>query len=116
MAHSAHGTVLSTLPRRELCNGLAEVIKAGAIADADLFAYLESHVEAVLALDASAMVHVIERSISIKADVVLRDEKEGGLRSILNWGHSIGHAIEAELLPQLLHGECVAIGMGAQVV
>jgi pentafunctional AROM polypeptide len=103
--------VLQTLPPRELRNGMAEVIKAGAIADADLFTYLETHVEAVLALDRAVLLHVLHRSVAIKADVVVRDEREGGLRSILNFGHSIGHAIEAELLPTWLHGECVSVGM-----
>lgn len=90
---------------------MAEVIKAGAIKDAALFAYLEQHVNSILALSPSSLLHIVWRSVAIKAEVVSSDEREGSLRAILNFGHSIGHAIEALMQPHLLHGECVAIGM-----
>ncbi len=103
---------LRTLPQRELINGMAEVIKAGAILDADLFQYLESHADAIVRhRELDKLLHVIRRAVEIKARVVSEDEFEGGLRAVLNFGHSVGHAIEALVQPDLLHGECVAIGM-----
>ncbi|KAJ3289242.1 3-dehydroquinate dehydratase (3-dehydroquinase) [Borealophlyctis nickersoniae] len=112
---------LRTLPRREFVNGLAEVIKTAAIWDADDFELLENHPEKILALSGSSgdedpesaalLLRVILGSARVKAHVVTVDEKEGGLRGLLNFGHSIGHAIEAILSPQLLHGECVSMGM-----
>jgi len=104
--------VLRTLPREEFAAGMAEVIKHGIIADADLFTYLETHVDDVLALKDEALEMIIRRSCEIKADVVTRDEKEEGLRSILNFGHTFGHAIEAATgYRTYRHGEAVAIGM-----
>ena len=104
-------SLLTTLPLRELSNGLAESIKAGAIADESLFAFIEGNCDRLLARDLPALTEVIYRSVAFKARVVTADEREGGQRAILNFGHSIGHAIEAVMLPELLHGECVAIGM-----
>src|SRR5208283_790328 len=82
---------LRTLPEREFRGGLAEVIKYGVIADAKLFAYLEDNLEKILRRDAAALEHIIRRSVEIKAWVVSRDEKESGLREILNYGHTFGH-------------------------
>jgi 3-dehydroquinate synthase len=103
---------LSTLPPRELRAGLAEVIKYGPIADAAFLAWIEDHLDALLARDASALAHAVRRSCAIKAWVVGQDEREGGLRAILNFGHTFGHAIESGLgYGQWLHGEAVACGM-----
>jgi 3-dehydroquinate synthase len=104
--------LLGTLPPRELCAGLQESIKAGVIYDANLFHYMEHHADAIIAGDSNALTHVVAASVSVKADVVSKDEKESGLRMILNFGHTIGHAIEAAThYKQLLHGEAVAWGM-----
>lgn len=103
---------LETLPRRELVAGVAEVIKYGIIADSEFFRYLEKNIEKVLSLDETSLIHVIKRSCEIKAGVVSRDEREAGLRSILNFGHTIGHAIETLTnYTTYKHGEAVAIGM-----
>jgi 3-dehydroquinate synthase len=103
---------LRTLPRREWLAGLAEAIKYGVIADEDLFAYLESHVEALVNMADEPVSHVVRRSCEIKASVVTRDERESGVRRILNYGHTIGHALEAlGGYRRLIHGEAVAIGM-----
>ena len=103
---------LATLPDRELRAGLAEVIKYGCVADAELFAWLEHNVHSILARDPGALCHAIARSCEIKAAVVGRDEREANVRAILNFGHSFGHAIEAATAYQRhLHGEAVAIGM-----
>jgi 3-dehydroquinate synthase len=103
---------LRTLPLRELRAGLAEVIKYGPIADAALLDWIEAHLDELLAGDADALAHAVRRSCEIKAWVVGQDEREGGLRAILNFGHTFGHAIEAGLgYGQWLHGEAVACGM-----
>ncbi len=103
---------LSTLPERELKAGLAEVIKYGAIVDADFFAWLEGNVDALLAKDADALAHAIQRSCELKAGVVAEDERESGRRAILNFGHTFGHAIEhCQGYGEWLHGEAVAAGM-----
>ncbi|MBQ9378038.1 MAG: 3-dehydroquinate synthase [Schwartzia sp.] len=103
---------LSTLPRREVCTGLGEIVKYGVIYDGDFFAYLEEHSEDVLALAPEAAEHIIVRSCEIKAEVVGEDERETGLRAILNFGHTMGHAIEKEThYVRYNHGEAVAIGM-----
>lgn len=105
---------LATLPPRELRAGLAEVIKYGVIADADLFAFLERERDGILAGDLGLLTEIVLRSCRIKADVVREDEREGGKRAILNYGHTFGHAVEALAgYAGLLHGECVAIGMEA---
>jgi 3-dehydroquinate synthase len=106
--------VLKTLPQREFCGGLAEVIKYGVIADARLFAFLEKNVEKLLARDSLALGHVIARSVEIKAEVVEKDERESGLREILNFGHTFGHALESATgYRKYQHGEAVAWGMMA---
>lgn len=104
--------VLATLPDRELRAGLAEVIKYGAIRDAELFMWLESSMPALLAKDDSALMHAIHRSCAIKAGIVAADERESGDRALLNFGHTFGHAIEAaQGYGAWLHGEAVAAGM-----
>ncbi len=104
--------VLQTLPERELAAGLAEVIKYGLIADAEFFGWLELNIEQLLRKDPEALQYAIRRSCEIKADVVSQDEKESGLRAILNLGHTYGHAIETEMgYGHWLHGEAVAAGM-----
>jgi 3-dehydroquinate synthetase len=104
--------VLASLPAREFRSGLAEVIKYGVIADAKLFGFLEHNLELILRRDSRALEHVIRRSIQIKADVVGRDERESGLREILNYGHTFAHALEAVTrYRRYRHGEAVAWGM-----
>jgi 3-dehydroquinate synthase len=104
--------LLATLPVREFRGGLAEVIKYGVIADAKLFAFLEKRMDAVLRRDARALELVIRRSIAIKAQVVSKDEKESGLREILNFGHTFGHALESVTrYRHFQHGEAIAWGM-----
>lgn len=105
--------LLTSLPVDELLNGLAEVIKYGVIYDAVFFDFLEQKRQAVLALDLPVIEEVIEKCCRIKADVVSRDEKESDLRRILNFGHTIGHAVEAASDYKLAHGMAVAIGMVA---
>lgn len=103
---------LKTLQQRELSAGLAEVIKYGPIADMDFLAWIEAHLEALLARDAAALAHVVKRSCEIKAWVVGQDEREAGVRAILNFGHTFGHAIEAGMgYGKWLHGEAVGCGM-----
>jgi len=103
---------LKTLPRKELLAGLAEVIKYGVIYDEELFHFLEDYKDKILSLDIAALIHIVKRSCEIKADVVSKDERESGLRAILNYGHTIGHAIETVTgYRRFLHGEAVAIGM-----
>ena len=103
---------LKTLPPEEFRAGLAEVIKYGVIADPELFAYLETHAEKILEQDAECLTHIIETSCAIKAQVVERDETENNYRMILNFGHTIGHAIEAlTSYSKFKHGEAIAIGM-----
>ena len=103
---------LKTLPDRELRAGLAEVIKYGAIVDADFFAWLEENMEALLARDAEALAVAIQRSCELKAEIVAGDERESGRRAILNFGHTFGHAIErCQGYGDWLHGEAVAAGM-----
>lgn len=103
---------LATLPQREYVSGLAEVIKYGPIADDAFTRWVEAHLDALLARDRAALAHAVRRSCEIKADVVTRDERESGLREILNFGHTFGHAIEAALgYGTWLHGEAVGCGM-----
>ncbi|MEO5658778.1 MAG: 3-dehydroquinate synthase, partial [Polaromonas sp.] len=103
---------LKTLPDRELSAGLAEVIKYGPIADMAFFDWIESNLDALLAKEPAALAHAIERSCEIKAWVVGQDEREAGLRAILNFGHTFGHAIESGLgYGTWLHGEGVGCGM-----
>jgi 3-dehydroquinate synthase len=106
--------LLRTLPERQFRSGVAEVIKYGVIADAELFAYLEQNMEKLLRQDRDALDYLIPRCVEIKADVVSRDERESGLREILNFGHTFGHALESVTkYRRYLHGEAVAWGMFA---
>ena len=103
---------LFTLPEREYREGLAEVLKYGVIWDQDFFHWLVEHREGLLSRDVDSLLHAVERSVTIKAEVVSKDERERGLRAILNFGHTFGHAIEAIAgYGSFLHGEAVAIGM-----
>jgi 3-dehydroquinate synthase len=103
---------LKTLPERELRAGLGEVLKYGIIMDAPFFTWLESHVDELLTLNPEALTHVLQRSVECKAEVVAKDEREGGLRAILNLGHTFGHAEEVLAgYGVVLHGEAVAAGM-----
>lgn len=103
---------LKTLPPRELSAGLAEVIKHGAIADASFLDWIEANTNALLACDIEAMSHAVLRSCEVKSAVVSADEREGGVRATLNFGHTFGHAIEAGMgYGEWLHGEAVACGM-----
>jgi 3-dehydroquinate synthase len=104
--------VLQTLPDRELRAGLFESIKAGIIRDPALFRFMEQNAEKILALDTDALERIVTASIRMKAQVVGLDERESGLRMILNYGHTLGHAIEAATdYRKLLHGEAIAWGM-----
>jgi 3-dehydroquinate synthase len=103
---------LTTLPARELSAGLAEVIKYGPIADMAFFEWIEAQAGALLAKNVDALTHAVRRSCEIKAEVVGLDERESGLRAILNFGHTFGHAIEAGMgYGAWLHGEAVGCGM-----
>lgn len=104
--------VLESLPARELSAGLAEVIKHGLIRDAAFFAWLEQNMDRLLACDQEALAHAVRRCCEIKAAVVAEDERETGVRALLNFGHTFGHAIESGLgYGNWLHGEAVAAGM-----
>jgi pentafunctional AROM polypeptide len=103
---------LATLNDRQYFNGYAEIIKTAAIRDASLFQLLEDNVEKLATKrDADLLLEVILRTATLKAEVVAEDPTEAGVRSILNFGHTVGHAIEAIYFPEMLHGECVSIGM-----
>ncbi len=103
---------LATLPPRQLAAGMAEVVKHAAIRDERLFARLERRLDAIRGLDPAALLPVLERNCAIKARIVARDEREAGLRMLLNFGHTLGHAVEAlEGYRRVLHGEAVAMGM-----
>lgn len=105
-------STLNTLAAKELSAGLAEVIKYGPIADLEFLAWLEANIEALIQKNPAALAHAIKRSCEIKAYVVSQDEKESGLRAILNFGHTFGHAIEAGMgYGEWLHGEAVGAGM-----
>jgi 3-dehydroquinate synthase len=105
-------SVLKTLPQREVSAGLAEIIKYGPIADMPFFEWIDGHVDDLRACEPKAMAHAVRKSCEIKAHVVGQDEREAGLRAILNFGHTFGHAIEAGLgYGEWLHGEAVGCGM-----
>jgi 3-dehydroquinate synthase len=109
------GAALQTLPRREVICGLAEVIKYGVIFDAEFFAFLESHLDALVDLEPTAVMHIQARCCELKARVVSEDEREIGLRAVLNFGHTIGHALESVgKYRTLKHGEAVLLGMAAE--
>lgn len=101
--------LLKTLPDREISSGLAEIVKHGAIADANLFAYLEQHAEDILALDSQVIEKLLLASVRIKSALVNRDETEKGERRLLNFGHTFGHAIEK--VTGISHGEAISRGM-----
>ncbi len=116
LAVLADTDLLATLPPAELHAGLQEAVKAGIIRDRALFDFLESNADAVLSGDPAALAHVIAASVQVKADVVAADERETGVRMLLNLGHTLGHALEtATNYTQLLHGEAVAWGMIAAI-
>ena len=105
---------LATLPKREYVAGLAEIVKYGVIYDPQLFSFMESHAEAILNKEKKSLLHCIKRSVAIKAEVVEKDERELGLRKILNYGHTFGHAVETlTYYRKYKHGEAVSIGMMA---
>jgi 3-dehydroquinate synthase len=105
---------LKTLPADELSNGMAEVVKHAAILDAGLFHYLEKNIAEIMARDAGVLEEIVARNVRIKAGVVAQDERETGLRAVLNFGHTVGHAVEAVSGFTLKHGQAVAIGMAAE--
>ena len=105
---------LVTLPEREFRGGLAEAVKHGLIADPAYFEWIESQAELILRRDPDTMVHLVRRSIEIKAAVVSQDERESGRRAILNAGHTVAHALEATSSFRLSHGEAVALGLIAE--
>jgi 3-dehydroquinate synthase len=105
---------LNTLPQKEIRGGLAEVIKYGVIKDKKFFEFLEQNVERVFSFDADVLIRVIKRSCEIKGEVVELDEKESNLRKILNFGHTIGHAIENFFNYTISHGEAISMGMVAE--
>ena len=108
---------LKTLPAREYVSGLGEVVKYGMIRDAELFATMERRIDEIKARDPGALDEIVHRCAAIKADVVQRDERESGERAILNYGHTIGHALEAAgNYKALHHGEAVSIGMEAEAI
>jgi 3-dehydroquinate synthase len=102
-------SLLGTLARKEYVAGIAEVIKYGAIMDADFLSYLEEHMEALLKMDPVVLETVVSRCARAKVEIVEQDEKENGLRRLLNFGHTIGHAIERDR--KVLHGQAVSVGM-----
>lgn len=105
-------TTLKTLPTRELTAGLAEIIKYGLILDADFFGWLEDHMAALKRLESPSVIRAIQRSCAIKAAIVAEDERESGRRTLLNLGHTFGHAIEAATgYGEWLHGEAVGVGL-----
>ncbi len=112
LAVIADTSTLATLNQRELSTGLAEIIKHGCITSNGFFEWVEANIERLMGRDADALAYAIQRSCEIKADVVRQDEREGGLRAILNFGHTFGHAIEAGMgYGEWLHGEAVGCGM-----
>ncbi len=102
---------IKTLPKREVSAGLAEVIKHGLILDAEYCEYIKENAEKIFSYDENVLQYLAKKNCSIKGSVVEEDEKESDLRAILNFGHTIGHAIETAQNFELLHGECVAIGI-----
>ena len=104
-----------TLPQRQLSSGLAETIKHACLADREFFDYLSEHIKDVLAVKDEVCRHIAEKNCEIKYQVVMKDERESGLREVLNLGHTVGRAIETVSDYKLLHGEAVAIGLVAEV-
>lgn len=106
-------SVLKTLPSREFVSGMGEVIKHGVIADADFFDYISENSEKIRGLRTDELINMCYTNCRIKAGIVSLDEKEQGIRAILNFGHTVGHAVESFYNFKLSHGECVGIGMYA---
>lgn len=104
-----------TLPERQIYSGMSETIKHACLASSEFFNYLEQHMEEILDIEKDACVHIAEENCKIKYNVVMKDEKESGLREVLNLGHTVGRAIETVSDYRLLHGEAVAIGLVAEV-
>ena len=103
---------LDSLPEKEISNGLSEVIKHALIIDSKFFDWLEKYIEAIITLEPKAIEHAVTRSIEIKSEIVSKDEKESGIRKVLNFGHTFGHAIELYgEFKQFSHGQSVALGM-----
>jgi len=102
---------LRTLPKRELVSGLAEVIKHGLIQDRDFYEYISYNMDKIFGFDEQVLLYITKMNLRIKGNVVSQDETEKGLRSILNFGHTIGHAVESVSGFSMLHGECVAVGI-----
>ena len=103
-----------TLPERQLSSGLAETIKHACLADGEMFDYLEKNIEKILVNDKDACEYIAEHNCAVKYKVVMKDERESGLREVLNLGHTVGRAIETVSDYKLLHGEAVSIGLIAQ--
>lgn len=106
-------SALKTLPEREFVSGMGEVIKHGIIRDAEFYRFIKDNAALIKSLDSETLIKMAKRNCGIKAEVVERDEKENGLRAILNFGHTIGHAAESALDFTVTHGECVGLGMVA---
>jgi 3-dehydroquinate synthase len=106
--------VLKTLPEIEFANGMAEAIKMAVIMSKDLFDYIEINIGKVRELDTAVLEEIVYRNAKLKAKVIAEDEKESNLRAILNFGHTVGHAVEAVSSFGLKHGQAVAIGMVAE--
>lgn len=104
-----------TLPKRQIISGLAETIKHACLADGEFFDYLEKHIDEILELDKDACEHIAEANCRIKYEVVMKDERESGLREVLNLGHTVGRAVETVSDYELMHGEAVSIGLVAEV-
>lgn len=104
-----------TLPKRQVASGMAETIKHACLANKDFFDYLSKHMEEIFAIDKKACEHIAEENCRVKYEVVMKDERESGLREVLNLGHTVGRAIETVSEYRLLHGEALSIGMVAQV-
>ena len=105
----------NTLPKRQICSGLAETIKHACISDKNFFEYIEKNIEEILALKTEVCEHIAEENCKIKYKVVMKDERESGLREILNLGHTVGRAIETVSEYKLLHGEALSIGLVAEI-
>ncbi|MCX7714722.1 MAG: 3-dehydroquinate synthase [Clostridia bacterium] len=107
-------SVLKTLSEREFISGMGEVVKHGVIYDKHFFEYLKFNADKVKELEPDTLIHMVKCNCTIKADVVVKDEKENGLRAILNFGHTIGHALESAFHFKMTHGACVGLGMCAE--
>ncbi len=104
-----------TLPKRQIASGMAETIKHACLANRDFFEYLDKHMEEIFAIDKNVCEHIAEENCRVKYEVVMKDERESGLREVLNLGHTVGRAIETVSDYRLLHGEALSIGIVAEV-